>query len=41
MLFNAGWILGITAKLVIGRIGADKLAELEKLTAVIYVAPMT
>ena len=30
-----------TAKLVIGRIGADKLAELEKLTAVIYVAPMT
>ncbi len=30
-----------TAKMVIGRIGADKLAELEKLTAVIYVAPMT
>jgi Ca-activated chloride channel family protein len=26
-----------TAKMVIGRIGADKLAELEKLTAVIYV----
>jgi Ca-activated chloride channel homolog len=30
-----------TAKMVIGRIGADKLAELERLTAVIYVAPMT
>jgi hypothetical protein len=30
-----------TAKMVIGRIGADKLAELEKLAAVIYVAPMT
>jgi hypothetical protein len=30
-----------TAKMVIGRIGAGKLAELEKLAAVIYVAPMT
>jgi Ca-activated chloride channel family protein len=30
-----------TAKMVIGRIDASKLAELEKLTAVIYVAPMT
>jgi Ca-activated chloride channel family protein len=30
-----------TAKMVIGRIDASKLTELEKLTAVIYVAPMT
>ena len=30
-----------TAKVVIGRIDAGKLAELEKLSAVIYVAPMT
>jgi Ca-activated chloride channel family protein len=29
-----------TAKMAIGRIDASKLAELEKLTAVIYVAPM-
>ena len=30
-----------TAKMVIGRIGAENLAELEKLAAVIYIAPTT